>query len=159
MIAAGIHGVAIVPVEGDPRGYLANTELSGTLSVGRVPRVSRDYLRWHGPVEERYSDYWRFDEYDENGEDPPYGALLIWWNGKLVPEGFDRAVRCRWGHRSQMRTMIHDPYDIDNAIWWARTLTGEARGLEEVAPRSLGVERALVFQSDDRGCLNEVRGW
>ena len=83
-----IHAVLLVPAEGDPHGLLADGPCGA-----RPPVVYRSRGCGVG-----HSDSWQpHDEFVRRGEcymcDYPDEALVLFWDGKLVPEGLDRAAR------------------------------------------------------------------
>lgn len=81
-----IVAVLVVPAEGDPGGLLAEGACQAW-----PPRVgssaAHDYGSWKAGAKE-----WTPMGWDEQGAYDTE-ALPLWWDGALVPEGYDRARR------------------------------------------------------------------
>ena len=89
----------VVPAKGDPGGLLARGACSSA-----PPICSRS---WH---EDHWVSRWVEWESDE--------ALPLWWDGALVPEGWDRLVR------AQRRASDSGPlYPPEPAMAWINVAT------------------------------------
>ena len=91
-----VHVVLLVPAEGDPHGLLADGPCGA-----RPPLVYRSRGCGVG-----HPDTWQsHSEFVRRGEcymcDFPEEALVLFWDGKLVPEGMDRAARVDPHYRSE----------------------------------------------------------
>ena len=71
------HALILVPEEGDPHGLLAEG-----VCGARPPCAARP---WNGSG--HYPEWVPCDEDGHPAEDPPYRALVLAWDGELVPHG------------------------------------------------------------------------
>ena len=104
-----VHVVLLVPAEGDPHGLLADGPCGARSAQGGGGSVGR--ARDHTGVAPRgcgvgHPDTWQsHSEFVRRGEcymcDFPEEALVLFWDGKLVPEGMDRAARVDPHYRSE----------------------------------------------------------
>jgi hypothetical protein len=78
---ADVVAVLVVPADGDPGGLRGSTRLA-------LPRCP-------SPVEETHAGAPPMVVLSEPPDYPE--ALPLWWDGALVPEGWDRARRA-WSH-------------------------------------------------------------
>lgn len=76
-MSAEIVAVLVVPAEGDPGGLLAPGACGSVPPSAWVRRYGRG-ARWTPGL---------------SGHRTPGDALPLWWDGALVPEGWDRARR------------------------------------------------------------------
>lgn len=74
---ADVRGMLVVPAKGDPGGLLAE----GVCNA--LPPLAVDMGGWWSAVG---------DVADRDWDDAEY-ALPLWWDGALVPEGWDRLRR------------------------------------------------------------------
>lgn len=75
-----VIAVLVIPASGDPGGLTAR---------GRCGAVN--------PCVWRFDTDWTGDEDNDSwGINPDELALPLWWDGALVPEGWDRARRVWW---------------------------------------------------------------
>jgi hypothetical protein len=104
-----IRHVLLIPAPGDPGGLLAEP-----VCGGRPPTA----WEWNGD--------WREDAY--SGPALPHEeALVLVWDGAVVPEGCDRACRAWWHKVGAVPSVISFTWTIAEALSLAQR--GEAAGL------------------------------
>ncbi len=120
---ADVVAVLVVPAEGDPGGLLSPGRCGSSLGGG--PPCAELYGVWCGAYDamrETASDQWS----GEPTEAPKAIALPLWWDGALVPEGWDRARRV---HRATgWETSIKANPTCSQAISLARDLVAALGG-------------------------------
>jgi hypothetical protein len=85
--------ILIIPASGDPYGLTSEGPAGG-----RMPLALRGHRCDHASHREwELADQWYRDCYMCRH---PQTALVLWWDGQLVPEGWDRFVRrlLAWAH-------------------------------------------------------------
>ena len=91
--------VLVIPAPGDPGGLLAETSLGARAPIAMALRLNADrhvdmraplrWLAWHEVPESLVAGTNEEILHALNAE----RALPLWWDGALVPEGWDRARR------------------------------------------------------------------
>lgn len=109
---ADVVAVLVVPAEGDPGGLLREG------SCGPIPAMVANYGSWglagQGPR----------DWYITSTVWVGAVALPLWWDGALVPEGWDRARRVA---DDRFYSEMCDP-DVDCAIEYAEFVAAKTGG-------------------------------
>lgn len=97
-------GVVVVPVEGDPGGLLAPGQCGAMPPCVRYyPLRASDGVGLLGPG-------W----VSERRHIASYGsALPLWWDGALVPEGWDRVRRALFAYEYRV-----EPEPLPRNGWW-----------------------------------------
>lgn len=123
-MSAEIVAVLVIPAEGDPGGLLAEGACQAW-----PPRVgssaAHDYGSWKAGAKE-----WTPMGWDEQGAYDTE-ALPLWWDGALVPEGWDRARRSMYRAVSKLDGesepwCLLDP-GLSDVLWAAARLAAGQR--------------------------------
>lgn len=125
-------GIVVVPAEGDPGGLLDDGACFSSPPMARLnrrfePAAPRDGMvyRWMAGGREAYCAMANTQNRMRPLSDGRFG-LPIWWDGKLVPEGWDRLRRVAYGlHPAWIMPTIMEP-DTHQALMVARFLTKTA---------------------------------
>jgi hypothetical protein len=114
--------ILLVPSKGDPTGMLCKGLCGAkpsTAVLGGQTRVAEEAATWF--AEDDPSVAWRSCGPNQQ----PICALVLVWNGEVVNEGCDRAVRCQCKHAEiSGRGICHGTstkYSVFNATCRARS--------------------------------------
>lgn len=131
--------VLVVPAQGDPGGLLTHDQCLG----GSPPRVVLSDGQWVGAYDDlRHRAHVKWDGGDF--ADPAQTALPLWWDNKLVPDGWDRLRRAvRQAH----------PWPEGRCTPYVPSI-GDARDCAEHAVR-LGLVSRVVLLNRVDGRLSE----
>lgn len=148
-MSADIVAVLVVPLPGDPSGLLGDVTLDGTV-VSRPPRVHRPWMEDYGsPTGGEHHPEWAPVEYDVSCEEPPYGGLPVWWEGALVPDGWDRLRRHMRSH-----ALPRDPEPGN--VRWAALVAQDLRLIARAVFLARVDGRLVEIVRGEGGCFTEV---
>lgn len=136
-----IVGVLVVPADGDPGGLLAEGRCSA------YPRFPPACAYWRASHQTWCSG---------GGGHHSGAALPLWWDGALVPEGWDRARRvylswCTSNGRTHEREPHFGTAQASDPDWWEMV----ARVGAELVRAGLA-SRVVRLTRDEAGRLVEV---
>lgn len=146
-----LFGVLVVPPEGD--GSLLLTPGAG----GSLPPVAFGPFQREGAFRSQWSIGWDTQMACEKGVWAEGGerALLLWWDGKLVPEGWDRMRRVGWDcllwdYIDRWELNLHTPSAGELVVAAKRLTGGPGRNLLTGFHGKVASRIVLLDRVDDR---------